>query len=266
MNVLKRELRGGFRTVLIWTLIVAGLNVMMIAFIKSFTMDAQALQEFIKAFPPELIKAFGLDRISLAEPIGYYATEVYLIVILAGSIFAALTGASLLAKEEDEKTVEFLLARPVSRGSVVVQKALACVVFLLFFNGVITAVNLVGYAVMVEQEYSQTALLQLSIAPFFAQLAFAGLAFLSGIFWTRRRAVYSVVLAMTMGTYFLGMVSLISERMAWLRWFSPFRYVEAADIAIAGSIHLPYALGLTAVSIACVGIANLIYAKRDISV
>ena len=51
MNVLKRELRGGFRTVLIWTLIVAGLNVMMIAFIKSFTMDAQALQEFIKAFP-----------------------------------------------------------------------------------------------------------------------------------------------------------------------------------------------------------------------
>ena len=39
MNVLRRELTGGARTVLVWILIVAGLNVLMIALFQSFAID-----------------------------------------------------------------------------------------------------------------------------------------------------------------------------------------------------------------------------------
>lgn len=261
----KREVRSGLKAALIWTLSVAVFNIMMIAFIKSFTDASQPLLDMIKAFPPQMIKAFGLDRLNLADPLGYYATEIYLIVVLTGSIFAALTGAALLSKEEDEKTVEFLLAKPISRRSVIGQKALACLVFLLIFIAGVTAVNMLGYAALVDQEYSRTTLLHLSIAPFFVQLAVAGMSFLAALFWTRRRAVYSVAMGLTMGTYFIGIASLVSDRLAWLRWFSPFRYVEAADIAVDGGIKLPYVLVLVAIASTCVLTANALYARRDIT-
>ena len=202
----------------------------------------------------------------MADPMGYYATEVYLIVILTGSIFAALTGASLLAKEEDEKTIEFLLARPVSRGRVIVEKALAGLIFIVAFNAAVTLVNFASFAVFVKRAYSASMLLQLSVAPLFAMLAFAGLAFLSALFWTRRKAIYSVSMGLTMGTYFLGLVSLLSERLAWLRWISPFRYVEAADIVTGGGINVAYAAGLTVAAVAAVVIAKALYARRDITV
>lgn len=266
MNILRRELKGGLRMVLVWVLIVAGLNVLMIAMHKSFSMGTEGLDEFIKAFPPAMVKAFGLDRLSMADPIGYYATEVYVIVILTGSIFGAILGASMLAKEEDEKTVEFLLAKPVSRGSVVLQKALAMVIFLLGFNIAVAVVNFGSFMALVAKEYSGATLMHLSLAPFFPMLAFGSLAFLSALVWTRRRAVYSVSLGMTMGTYALGMVSLISDKLGWLRWVSPFRYVEGADIAVDGTINFGYATALVAVSILAIGVTYSLYQRRDIAV
>jgi ABC-2 type transport system permease protein len=69
-----------------------------------------------------------------------------------------------------------------------------------------------------------------------------------------------------MGTYALGIVSLISDRLAWLRWISPFRYIEGADIATAGQVDFALVTALVAASLAAVALTFSLYRRRDITV
>jgi len=266
MNILRRELRASWRTLLAWSLIIGLMSVMMMALFPAMMGTTQDLEEFIKLFPPEMVKAFGMDRMSFGEPMGFFGTEVYIIVILTGSIFAALLGSGILAKEEDDKTVEFLLAKPVSRSSVLGQKILAFVLVLLAFNLVVAMSNFLGFALFVKEPYSAATLALLSAAPFFAHLTFASLGFLSALFWTRRRAAYSVSIGVAIGTWAIGLISLISDKLAALRWISPYRYVEAADIYTSGRLE-PLNIGLLLLICgAALALALALYRRRDITV
>ena len=214
----------------------------------------------------EFLEALGLERLNFGEPVGFYGTEVYLMVTLFGGVYAAMLGAGLLAKEEDEKTIEFLLARPVSRTSVLTQKLLTYVLYLVAFNAVIGLVGWASFAVFVDQPYSGKALLLLTVAPIFLHLALASVGFLSALFWKRRRALYSVAIGLVVGTYFLGVISRLNERLEWLGWLSPFRYVEAADIVGSKSLNPGYIAVLLGVSAVAVAAAFVLYRRRDITV
>jgi len=39
--------------------------------------------------------------------------------------------------------------------------------------------------------------------------------------------VYSVTIGLVVGLYFLGAVALLTRGFAWLKWLSPFQYVDA---------------------------------------
>jgi len=202
----------------------------------------------------------------MADPIGFYASEMYILVVLFGGIFAAVLGAGMLAKEEDEKTVEFLLAKPASRGKVLREKFAAVVLYLAAFNIAVLVGNFAGFAMFITKPYSNSILVQLSLAPFFAQLCLASFGFLLALFFTRRRAVYSVGIGMAVGTYFVGLISLMSDRYACMRWLSPFRYVEAVEIATEGGINPLYVLAMVTVSAVAVGVTYALYRRRDITV
>ena len=266
MNLLQRELRGGFRSLIIWSLSVGAYNFLMMSVYPAFKINAERISELMAIFPEAMIKAFGLDRLSMADPIGFYATEVYIMMILFGSIFAALLGAGILAKEEDEKTIEFLLSTPLSRNGLLLQKILAFVIILVAFNASVTMLTLIAFALSLGgTDFSLAALLRLSVAPFFAQLTFASIGFLAALFLKRRRSVYSFSIGLAIGSYFVGMISLMAERFAWLRWLSPTRYIEAVDIVTEG-LNLGYLAILTGASAAALITAYILYRRRDITV
>lgn len=266
MNILRRELRAGLRLLLIWGLIIGGYNAMMMGIYRGFDFSPERVAELIALYPEAMARAFGVDRLNLAEPVGFYAMGVYLMVVLFGGIFAALLGSGILAKEEEERTVEFLLAKPVSRVSMLWQKAVALVISLAALNAGVTACTFAAFAVFVPGGYPVDVLLRLAVAPFFAHLAFASIGFLSALFFTKRRTVYAVGTGVTMGTYFVGLMSLMSEKLAPLRWIAPTRYVEAVEIVADGSLHPSHLAVLTAVSVLAFGVTFALYRRRDITV
>lgn len=266
MNVFRREMRANYRSLLVWALVIAGFTVAVLAVYPSFAADSTKLEALVSAYPEQFSKVFGLDRLSLGDPLGFYGTEVYFLVLLFGSIFAAILGASLLAKEEDEKTIEFLLARPVTRARILADKILTYVVCILGFNVFVGVVSYAVFAALVTQAYSVKTLLLLLMAPVFVHLTFASLGLFTALFFTRRRAVYSVTIGLVVGLYFLGAVALLSRGLQWLKWLSPFQYVDAADIVHSQSISVVNLLVLLAVNVAAVAGAYALYRRRDITV
>lgn len=266
MNIFRRELRVNRRSLLTWVAILGGLNLLILAIYPSFAENAAQMEELLASYPEAFAQIFGLDRISMAEPLGFYATEAYLMVVLFGGIYAAILGSSILAKEEDEKTIEYLLARPITRTQLITNKVLAIVTNLLIFDGLLALITYGSFLAFITQDYSVSTLGLLLVAPFFLHLVFAAVSLLLSLFWTRRRAAYSISIGLVMGTYFFNVIAALTDSLSWLAWLSPFRYVDAVDIVVEQSLNGQYVLLLLAVSAAAVGGVYALYRRRDITI
>jgi len=192
--------------------------------------------------------------------------EAYFMTALFGAMYAAILGSGLLAKEEDDKTIEFLLAKPVSRTQVILEKAMTWVIYMVSFNVVIGLVSWLGFQVFAMGDYSRTTLFWMLAGPLFLHLFFAGLGFLTALFFTRRKSSLSMSIGVVLGLYFVNTAAVLSEKFAFLGWFTPFKYMDAGDIFVDGSINPLYALGLLTISGAFVAITWALYQHRDITV
>jgi len=264
VNIFFRELKANYKFLLVWALALALLNFFMMYVYPSFAADVEALEKLVEMYPEGLLKVFGLDRISLVDPLGFYATEAYFMIILFGSIFAAILGSTLLAKEEDEKTIEFLLARPVTRTQVLTNKILAYLVYLLLFNLIIGLVTYGAFEIFDVGTYSRSVLAYLLAAPFFAHFTFASLGFLSSLFFSRRKSASSAGIGFVLTLYFFDALASFSKEAEFLRYLSPFYYMNAAEILLDGRIDPLNALILLAISAAALGFTHQLYSRRDI--
>ena len=265
MQVLWRELRANRKSWLVWTIALAALSLLMMSVFPSFRQDTIDLDGFLDLFPDAIAKVFKLDQLSMAEAIGFYATETYFMVVLFGSLYAAILGASILSKEDDDKTIEFLLARPISRNRMLANKILAMFILLVCFNLGVGLVTFASFALLDVGDYSAATLLRLVIAPVFAHLTFASLAFCLALFFERKKSATSIAIGMVIGLYFVDVLATLSEKFEALKFLTPYHYIDAVNIVNDGidPIHV-FALVIT--SLVALAISFSLYQRRDITI
>jgi ABC-2 type transport system permease protein len=123
--IFQRELKRNLKSLIIWGTILSGLILMLLSMYTQFAANQQAMQDMLEAYPAQLKKAFGMDKLNMGSLIGFYGIEVYMFTTLVGSVYAALLASSILVKGESEKTIEFLLFKPVTRVQIVAGKLAA---------------------------------------------------------------------------------------------------------------------------------------------
>jgi ABC-2 type transport system permease protein len=265
MNIFIRELRANRRSLIIWGIVLAGLSFLMMALFPSFADEAERMEEFLSVYPEEFLKAFNADKLNMGDPMGWFAMEAYFLIILFGSMYTAILGSSILAREEEEKTIEFLLAKPVTRNHMLTGKLMAFIGCLVIFNVAVGLVTFISFELFVEG-YSRIELLRLIVAPFLAHLFFACAGFFMSLFLTRRKSAYSAGIGFVLLTYFLGIIAELSEKVDFLRYASPFYYMDAADILTAGRIEPLHISIMVGASVLVVGATYLLYNRRDITI
>lgn len=265
MLIYRREMNKNLKGLIIWTLIISGIMILNLMLFPDVAKQQAAIDQLLKHMPIGLIKAFGLDRLSMADPLGYYATKGYLMIILFGSVYAVMLSGNMLSKEHNEKTIEFLLSKPVTRSSIVTQKLLAVLTNLLIFNLAVSAANYIGFK-MADAEFDMRVFLLLSIAPFMLHLVFGGISFFLSSLMKKSRNIVSISLGLVFVMYFLDIVSSISDRFEKLKYITPYEYVDATDIVINKSFKSSYLMIMVAVVVICITASYLIYQKRDIAV
>ena len=267
MNVLRFELKRNFRTFLIWTISVAAFVAYMLSvYQSSFASAGKGIEEFVKMFPESFRRAFGMDRLDLATVTGYFGAEVHLMIILFGAMYAALLSSSLLSKEENDKTVEFLLARPITRSELVTQKLLASVAYVALFTGINWGVSYAAMKVYGKSGFGAGPFWLLGGMTFLVILAVAALSFMGSVFVTRNRAVYSASLGFVLGLYALQIIADVSEKARFLRFVTPFKWASAADVLPTGKVDPVYVVIALAVIALSVAGSYVAYNRKDIAV
>ena len=263
MILLKRELRANRRSLVIWSVALGLFGFLMVSIYPSFAEGMEGFREGLSAYPEQFLAMFGLDRLDLGDPIGFYAIESYLIVILFGSIYAMILASTALSKEEDEKTAEFLLAKPISRSRVVGEKIASVLLLILMLNVFIGIVGLVGFEIFIDS-YPIADLARLTVGAFLAHIAFAGIGFLVSLFVTRRRSAYSTGIGVVLALYFASLIATLSDRFEVLRYASPFWYMDGADIVTDGGLVPARVAAVVGVAVVASVLTWFLYSRRDI--
>ena len=261
MTILLHELRLNKIAIIIWSVAISFmLGVCIIIYPEMSTQmgDISTMFADMGAFS----SAFGMDKLNFGEFMGYFGVECGNVLGLGGALFAAIVGANALAKEEKEHTAEFLLTHPLSRMRIISEKLFAAFVQVCLLNAAAIIISfLCMLAIDVEFEIGTLALVFL--AYLLLQLEIAAVTF--GISAFMRRGALGVGLGFVFGTYFMNILSNLTEDLKFFKYITPFGYADGAYIIPEKSLDIKYlAVGMV---IAAVGIAAAYwkYTKKDIT-
>ena len=261
MILTKHELRQGKLSLIIWTLSIGFLMAVCIFLFPEMKSQMKDVNK-IFASMGSFTAAFGMDRLNFGTLTGFYSVECGNILGLGGAFFATLTSGSILAKEEKDRTAEFLLTHPVSRFRVVTEKLFAVLIQLVLMNGFILLLSL-GSIAMTGEEIPFKEILLLHLAYFLLQIELASVAF--GISAFLRRGSAGAALGLAAAMYFLNLIANITEAAEFLRYLTPFSYCEGADMIEKGCLNRSYLIPGVVYAVLGIGSAYLKYCKKDIS-
>ncbi len=169
-----------------------------------------------------------------------------------------------LSKEERDRTVEFSLTLPVTRGRVVTAKAAAAVVNCIILLLVTWGVTLVG-AQKYQPDGEFYKFVSVSMLAFLImQMIFLALGIFLGCAMKKHKQAGSVAVSILLGTYFASILAGMSKDMEFLKYISPFKFFDPFTMLHESRIDVAFVLLSLAIIAGLISGAYLTYAKRDL--
>lgn len=225
---------------------------------------AEEIGSFADAFPPELGAVIG-DLSAASTPAGFLNIELYsLFLPFALAITGITFAAKAIGKEEESGTLELLLASPISRNKIILQKMFAITITLAIIAFSSWLGVLVGQALFVfDVNLGDVAIASASV--FLLGMVYA-MASLAGQAVTGKSKVgLGVGAGLLVLTYFADLISSLVENLEWIKYASPFHYMDMSAVLNGNGELINFAI-LLAVAVVFYVIAHAGFLKRDTGV
>lgn len=263
-SVFNETLRRGWQSMIYWGMGLGTLSLVIMIIIPNVAILKQF--ENLMTTMPALLKALGMEDASqLATPEGFISAGYFGRVLLILAVYAILAGLNITANEEDHGIMDVLLALPLPRWRLVLEKFFA---YSLMLVGVV-GLGFVGLYVgsissNIQVDSGKLLISSINVLPSaFLMLAFTG--FAGAFFRTRSRAAAAAVIFIVTSYMvdFIGGVASDSF-VAPLRTLSFFAYYDNAHIMQTG-LNISYVALLLGISVALLAGSILFFQSRDIA-
>ncbi|MGF1504947.1 MAG: ABC transporter permease subunit [Anaerolineae bacterium] len=260
LYLFKHELFSRWSAVLGWGIGLGAFGVMYTSIFPQVADEVSLLADL------QIYAALGIDLTSFEAFIA--STTIQFVPILLG-IYAIITSTATLAGEEDDGTLETLVAMPIARWQIVTAKAAAIAVALaltLLLAGLINAPVLAAVSQTVEVDVAPGQLIAVVLSGWPIVLAFTMIGlFLSALLPTRRAA--SLTLAVLfIASYFAENLSGMVSSLEAIKPFSLFTYFDSSADVFREGVRAGDAAVLLAVAVVFFGLALWAFHRRDLTV
>lgn len=264
-NIYLKELKDNKKSFIFWSfgiifLLVAGMSKYL-----GYSKSGVSITELFSGLPSGFSAFLGVNSIDLESASGFFAVmAIYLSVMLG--IHAILLGSNLIAKEETDKTAEFLYVKPISRLTSLKAKLMAGLTSILGINIVTTIASVLIVSAFNNGPSATSDVLLLMPAVLFLQLIFfvTGFALAASLRHPKRAGQLSGSLLMV--TFVLSVFVDITTRYNWLKYLSPFKYFDAKQIFADRSYSFGYIALTLLLTTALLAVSRMIYQKRDLDI
>jgi ABC-2 type transport system permease protein len=262
MNIFLRELRANLKSLLIWSGIIILLIFMAVTKFSAFAADPETIK-MLDSMPKAMLDAFSMSSFNLTTVTGFYGV-MFVYFALMAAIAAAMWGSDTISKEERDKTVEFSLVLPVTRSRVVTAKALAALVNCILFMLITWGVSLVAVRAY-NPDQSFYKFLRLEMLAFLGiELIFLAVGLMLGCTMKRYKRAGATAVAIILVAYFMSIAIVLSEKLDFLKYLTPFKYFDAGQLYRTGRFEGIYLALSAAIIVVCVAVAYWVYNRRDL--
>jgi ABC-2 type transport system permease protein len=261
-SVLAKSWHDKSRGLIGWIVGIVSLVALSVMFWPSIR-DNDSFKEVFEDLPDSLKFLIGQDQ--LTSPIGYMDSKLFLYTIPIFFLSYGIgRGADAIAGEEQRHTLDLLLAHPITRGRVILEKFGAICLGLL----VMTAALFVSTAIGVKAYDMDLAIEDIAAACFASWLLgllFAALALLLGAASGKRSIAVGATSAAAATAYFLNSLAPQVEALGTIRKLSPF-YYYAGDSPLKQGFAFGDLSVLIAVTAFLLAAAIWLFDRRDVHV
>lgn len=264
MNIYLRELKANAKGLLFWLL---GLIILIAAGMGKFAgagNSSQSVNAIMEAMPDVILAMFGMNGLDLDTIEGYYGVISFLVLIMA-AIHSGMLGSVIIAKEERDKTSEFLFVRPVSRTSVVTSKILAALTNVVLFNFVSFFITWTMAETVAKGNSLSSDMLVMSVGILLIQLLFMfmGTCFASGL--KKSGKASGITTGAALVGYIIYIISDMDERFHFLKALTPFKYFEPRNIVNGAGLETIYVTILLILTALFIIATYIFFQKRDLN-
>ncbi|HEY80686.1 MAG TPA: hypothetical protein EYP25_01770 [Anaerolineae bacterium] len=264
MNIYLHELRANLKSLLIWIGIVALLVWTGIIKFQVFTQDPSALA-LLDAYPQALLDALNMRAFNLSTLTGFFGSMFSYIGLMA-AVAAGLWGSGVIVREERRKTVEFALSLPVTRTRWVTAKFLAALTHAALFVLATWALSLLAARSHHPDAAFNAFLARLMAAMFAIELIFLAVGLLIACVMKQPKRTGSVVIGVILTAYYLSLIAGLDDRVDFLKYVTPFKYFDPAQLLHTGGVEPVYWALTAGVLLVSLAGAYVAFNRRDIYV
>lgn len=245
-----------------WGLALAALSLIVAPLYNTLVQQRALIESLVKNLPPEFMALVGsFDR--LFSPAGFLGMRYFSMLPLILGVFAVIVGSGLIASDEENGTLDLILAQPVRRAELYLGRWLA-------FSAALIGILFVAWLGLIAGicigaiDLNGLAVARPFIALFGLLSWFGGLALLLSLIVPSRRLAASLSGLVLVAGYFVTTLAEISADLRGLATVSPLTYYQGGG-AIDG-LNAGDFFGLLLMSIAFVTIGLWLFQRRDIRI
>lgn len=245
-----------------WCIGVTAFIVLNMVFYPSFKDQAAELQKSFTNIPDTAVQLIG-GSTDFFSPVGFMNSQIYFLMLpLLLGILAISLGSSLVAREEQSRTAEALLSRPLSRSAFLLGKALAGFITL----AIITLVSLGDILVIAKIVHLEMPTLNLVVVTgvcFLLALSFGAIAFVLAAIGRTRGGSLGIAAAFALGGY---IISSLAGTVKWLKgpsYIFPFHYYHSEAI-LRGTFAWMPVLAIVAFTFVAAILSWATFRRRDL--
>ena len=218
--MIKREFKINLKNFIIW------LSILIIMFLVVFLVypyiitdeTVKDMDELMKVFPEDLLKAFNMDIASISTAYGWLKSEGLMYLLLVIGFYSSILGGNILLKEENDKTIEYLGSLPIKRSTIITSKVLVSIVYIVLMVFLVGLFNYIS--LLLSGDFEQKQFILLSITPLIIGLPFFSLNLFISTFMHKTKKTIGISLGIVFISYFLNIISELSSKVEYLKYFS----------------------------------------------
>lgn len=240
----KRELKVNFKSFMIWTIILIMLFLVVFLIYPSIVSSNNIgmMEDMMKMFPQEMLKAFNMDISTIDSAFGWLKTEGFIFVLLVVGCYSAILGSTILLKEENDHTIEYLNSVPITRKNIVISKVLCGIFYIIVMVLVIGIFNYIGLSFSGEFNHSQYLLL--SVTPIFSSIVIFFFCLLLSTFTHKSKRMLGISLGIVFISYLFYTLSSLAKEVEFLKYISIFTLADIRHVITDISIN-PVMVGMS---------------------
>lgn len=211
---------------------------------------------------PESIRGILGDASTYQRIQGFIDIQVMAQMVFMTIIYGIILLTGVLAGDENEGTLQTLLAHPVSRSRVYIEKYIGAALLVLIatssvFTGALLGATLVGESLDIIRLAQATGML------FLVTMAFSSIGFAIGAITGKRGIAGAVAGSIAFASYLVTNLTPSVDALKTINKFSPYEYFNKPSILDFG-VQLGDVVILLAISLVCVAVGYGIFVRRDI--